>query len=406
MKKIEQSFIGSCLIDQDLIGLVSVKPDHFSDKLCSHVWRTMLAGYSDPVSVCREIGSEHEQAISDMIGQAYTSAAEKHGREIIEAHRKRVFMSALVLAHKKLKSGESVDASLTGLITAADSECDSEYRPVVDLIVDAYNDMRSRHEGTDDNRFMPSGYPDLDFLTGGLERGSLVTVAGRVSMGKTAFAMGMCQRVAESNAVCFSSIEMDNQSVAYRLMASISRMDLKLLRTGAVISNSAWEGAAKSVDTIKKLNFYIDDNPKRSASQIAAQARRHHAKKGLDLLMVDYLGLLDPESTKSLPRHLQVGEMTRIFKTLAKQLNCCVMLLCQLNREADGKRPTLAHLRESGSIEQDSDVIMLPYRYKDESNNDRAIVIVAKNRNGPTGDAPMAWVGSSASYESLAREDF
>ncbi len=405
MKKVEEAFIGSCLLNPDLIGLVSVKPEHFRDKLCSHVWRTMLAGHADPVSVCREIGSEHESALSAMIGQAYTSAAEKHAREIIEAYRKRVFMSALVVAHKKVESGESVDASLTGLIAAADSNCDSEYRPVVDLIVDAYNDMKARHDGADDNRFMPSGYPDLDFYTGGIERGSLVVVAGRPSMGKSAFAMGVCQRVAESNAVCFSSIEMDNQSVAFRLMASISRMDLKLLRTGAVISSSAWEGAAKSVDTIKKLNFHIDDNPKRSAGQIAAQARRHHAKKGLDLLMVDYLGLLDPESTKDLPRHLQVGEMTRVFKALAKQLNCCVMLLCQLNREADGKRPTLAHLRESGSIEQDSDVVLMPYRFQEEG-NDRAVVIVAKNRNGPTGDAPMAWVGSSASYESLAREDF
>ena len=114
--------------------------------------------------------------------------------------------------------------------------------------------------------------------------------------------------------------------------------------------------------------------------------------------MIDYIGLLGTDGHKSLPRHLQVAEMTRTFKALAKQLDCCVMILCQLNRDADGVRPSLAHLRESGAIEQDSDVVLFPYRYN-ENGTDKAVVIVAKNRNGPTGDAPIHWSASSASFE-------
>ena len=402
MKATEYALIGTCLLDPDVFGTLTVKAEHFSDRLCSRIWEAMQRGINDPVSVCREIGSEHEHEITQMVNTSYTSAAEKYATEITAAYLKRSFLSKLVVTHRQVETGEkSIDDAISGLVTAADVGCESGYTPVIDLVVQNYLDIKARQEGTDTSRFMASGYPSLDIYTGGLERGNLVIVAGRSSMGKSALAMGICQRVAEQHAVCFSSIEMDNQSVAYRLMASISKMDLRLLRTAKVISSKAWDGLTNATEKIKTLNFNVDDNPKRSAGQIAAQARRHKQRNGLDVLMVDYLGLLDSESQKDLPRHLQVGEMTRIFKGLAKQLDCCVILLCQLNRDAEGKRPTLANLRESGSVEQDADIVLFPYRFKNALGHDDAMVIVAKNRNGPTGDAPMAWVGCSASYEPL-----
>ena len=213
-------------------------------------------------------------------------------------------------------------------------------------------------------------------------------------MGKTAFAMGVCLNAAVDHHVCFSSVEMDNESVGFRMMSNISEMDLKLLRTGAVKSKDAWSKAADAVHSLSKLNFFIDDNPKRSASQIAAQARRHAAKHGVDILMIDYVGLLTPDNARK-NRTEQIADMTRTFKQLSKELNCGVILLCQLNRDADGQTPTLAHLRESGAVEQDADVILFPRR-----DGDDAEVIVAKNRNGPTGTVPMDWHGSTASYRS------
>ena len=400
MTGIEYAFIGSLLTEPDLIGEHPVKPDHFENKLCSQVYLQMSKGNTDPALVCRELGSAVEPELVKMVGQACSSAVAKHAAEIIKASVRRKFAYALEIAKKKTSNGEDVDSVLDGLLSAVDSGQESEYRSAADSTYEVYSAMQSRNEGGIDTRAIPSGYPTIDRYTGGLERGSLVLNSGRSSMGKTSLGISMALHVAKTHAVCISSLEMDHSSVAYRFIASVSKLDLKLLRTSTGFSQTAWKKSADAVDQISGLNLWIDDNPNRTASQIAAQARRHHARHGLDLLMIDYIGLLNSDGHKSLPRHLQVGAMTRTFKALAKQLDCCVVIMCQLNRDAEGQRPTLAHLRESGALEQDADVVLFPYRYV-ENGVDKAVCIVGKNRNGPTGDAPMHWDASSASFESL-----
>jgi len=399
MAGIEYAFTGSLIIDDSLPGMYPVKPEHMSKKECAQVLEQILKGNTDPALIRRELGEDFQPVLANMIEQACSSAVAKHAAEIIKASVRRKFAYALDIAKKKTSNGEDVDGVLDDLISAVDSGQESEYRSAADSTYAVYSAMQKRNEGCTDTRAIPSGYQTIDGYTGGLERGSLVTIAARPSMGKSALAVGMALNVSKAHAVCLSSLEMDHSSVAYRLIASLSKMDLKLLRTSTGFSQTAWKKSADAVDRISGLKLWIDDNPNRTASQIAAQARRHHARHGLDLLMIDYIGLLSSDGHKSLPRHLQVAEMTRTFKALAKQLDCCVIILCQLNRDADGQRPTLAHLRESGAIEQDSDVVLFPYRYN-ENGFDKAAVIVAKNRNGPTGDAPMCWAASSASFAS------
>ncbi|MDX8400807.1 MAG: DnaB-like helicase C-terminal domain-containing protein [Gallionellaceae bacterium] len=396
---IERSFIGSCLQNQEVALQVQLNPDCFADKLCCDIWKVIVRGITDPQLILREVGLEHDRDIGDMYSSGDFGMVEEYARLVRDGFRARSVRSALELAARKLDSGRPVDEVIEPIMLAAQSGGESEYRPIMDLMVDLYHDMSEKQDGTNDGRFIPSGYPDVDKLTGGLERGSLVVVAGRPSQGKSAYAMGVCQKVSATHKVCFSSIEMDCTSISYRLVSSISKLDLKALRTTLNFSESAWRKACDVTEKLKTHKLYVDDNPMRSASQIAAQARRHHARHGLDLLMVDYLGLLESESP-SIPRHLQVAEMTKIFKRVAKQLDCCVMLLCQLNRDAEGKQPSLSQLRESGSIEQDADIVQFTYRYK-EGNQDRAEIIVAKNRNGPTGIVQMVWLGGSASYESM-----
>jgi len=399
MLQIEYAFIGSLLSDPDLIGRYPVKPDQFQDKHCSQVYRQQLSGNTDPALICRELGDGFDPVLAKMLGHAHSSGVAKHADAIIKASARRKFTYALTIAQKKTGNGEDVDNILDDLIASVDQGQDSEFKSAADSTYAVYSSMQKRNEGGTDARRFASGFPTQDAYTGGMGRGELWTLAARPSMGKTSLAIGMALNVSQVHAVCLSSLEMDHSSVAYRLIASLSKMDLKLLRTSTGFSQTAWKKSADAVDRISGLKLWIDDNPNRNASQIAAQARRHHARHGLDLLMIDYIGLLTSDGHKSLPRHLQVAEMTRTFKAIAKQLDCCVVILSQLNRDADGTRPTLAHLRESGAIEQDSDVVLFPYRFN-ENGVDKAVVIVAKNRNGPTGDAPMHWNASSASFES------
>jgi len=396
--RVECAYLGTLASDPSLVGMYSVKPEHLSKKENAQVLEQMLKGNTDPALILRELGTAFDPILADMIGQACSSAVSKHAAEIIQAYRLRTFAYALTIAQKKVSNGGDPDSVLDDLISAVDNGQESEFKSASDSTYAVYSAMQKRNEGCTDTRAISSGYSTIDAFTGGLERGSLVTIAARPSMGKSALAVGMAVNVSKAHAVCLSSLEMDHSSVAYRLIASLSKMDLKLLRTSTGFSQTAWKKSADAVDRISGLKLWIDDNPNRKASQIAAQARRHHARHGLDLLMIDYIGLLTSDGHKSLPRHLQVAEMTRTFKAIAKQLDCCVVILCQLNRDADGQRPTLAHLRESGSIEQDSDVVLFPYRFN-ENEVDKAVVIVAKNRNGPTGDAPMKWTASSASFE-------
>ena len=393
MSAVEESFIGSCILDPDRVGLVDVKPEHFEDKQLGKIWKVMLGGDTDPIVVKDKLGEEFNQILSTCVTSAYTAAVEKHAVEIVKSATKRSFMSALNLAYGKLENGADVDSVASELLVTATGTGDSAYIHASDIVCDLYKGMQNH----DMSKFIPTGFSDLDFLIGGIERKNLMVIAGRPSMGKTAMAMGICLNAAKDYHVNFSSVEMDRESVGYRMMSSISDMDLKLLRTGAVKSKEAWGKAADAVNKLSELNLCIDDNPQRTATQIAAQCRRHKQKRGLDVLMVDYVGLLVPDNSRE-SRVQQIANMTRTFKALAKELNIGVILLCQLNRDADGTVPTLAHLRESGAVEQDADVSLFPRRFNDNG-TEEAEVIVAKNRNGPTGVVPMEWCGSTASYK-------
>ena len=404
MDKTEYAYLGSCLMDNDLVGLVPVKPIHFAGEECRKVWTLMLAGTCDPVSVARDI--ESEAIVSEMISHAYTAAAEKHGRKIIETYRQAAFKTALLAAHRKIETGSSVDSVFSELAEAADQGCESDYKPIMDVMIDVYNDMRTRNEGGSTRRFMPSGYPELDGFIGGLERGSLVVIAARPSQGKSALALGICQNVSVDNKVAFSAIEMDNLSLGYRLLSSASDLDLKTLRTSQSFPSSVWGKSTNGLARIKNINLVVDDNATRTASAVIAQARRQHARAGLDLLVVDYIGILCSEDGNRKQRHLEVGDWVRAFRALAKQLDICVIILSQLNRDAENKTPNLSMLRESGSIEQDADIVIFPYRFKNEKGEDESSLIVAKNRNGPTGAARVSWVGKTASYRNLARGEF
>jgi replicative DNA helicase len=259
---------------------------------------------------------------------------------------------------------------------------------------------------------IPSGFRELDSLTGGLHDSELVILASRPSMGKTALATNIAEHVAlDSRVTClFVSLEMARLELAQRLLCSLGRINGNKFRSGLI---SAQE-REKLVEVSNKLStapLFIDDTPSRSVTEIAACARRLKRSSSLGLVIIDYLQLIEPDNPKD-PRQEQVAKIARRLKGLARELELPVLCLAQLNRQVEEGRhvPQLSHLRESGAIEQDADVVMFIhseeyYHPEEEEHKGKADLMIRKQRNGPIGDVHLAWFHQFTRFENLARQE-
>ena len=251
-----------------------------------------------------------------------------------------------------------------------------------------------------------TGFADLDKLTSGMQPSDLIIIAGRPSMGKTAFALNLAQNAAVKGkkTVCIFSLEMSREQLVQRMLCSDSGVNMQSVRTGT-ITDAELIRIASSLDPLSKASIYIDDSAGCSVAEIRSKCRRLQSRVGLDMVVIDYLQLMQT-SGKYDNRVLEISETTRKLKILARELNVPILLLSQLSRGPEQRtdhRPVMADLRESGAIEQDADVIMLLYRpavYDAEADNTTE-VIVAKHRNGPTATVKLAWIDSSAKFADL-----
>ena len=245
---------------------------------------------------------------------------------------------------------------------------------------------------------LPSSFTELDHLTSGFQPSDLIILAARPSMGKTALSLNFALHNAlyQKKKVAFFSLEMSKESVLMRLLSSLSQINLSQVMSGQ-IAEGRWSDLINSAGQLSSLDFFIDDSSPLSPYDIRSKARRLKSRKGLDLIVVDYLQLMQlPE--KSETREREVSEMSRLLKSFAKELEIPIITLSQLNRGVEGRanrRPILSDLRESGAIEQDADLIMMLYRegyYDEDSDDNTAEVIINKHRNGPTGTVELKWV--------------
>jgi replicative DNA helicase len=259
---------------------------------------------------------------------------------------------------------------------------------------------------------MPTGYHDLDEILLGLQPSNLVVIAARPGQGKTSFALGAAANVAleARKPVLFFSMEMGHLELTKRMLAAEAKVDARKLQTGN-IPEADWSRLSNAVGRLAEAPLLIDDNPHCTVMEMRAKARRTKAKYGdLGLIVVDYLQLMSsPRRAEN--RQVEVAEMARGLKILARELDCPVMALSQLNRQLEyrqDKRPMLADLRESGSIEQDADVVCFIYRdeeYNPESEHrGTAEIIVAKHRNGPTGSSRLAFLSHLTKFANMARD--
>ncbi|MDH3714459.1 MAG: replicative DNA helicase [Gammaproteobacteria bacterium] len=261
---------------------------------------------------------------------------------------------------------------------------------------------------------LSTGFHDLDDKTSGLQNADLIIVAGRPSMGKTAFAMNLAEHTAidQDSPVAFFSMEMPGEQLAMRLIASLGRIDLHKLRSGQLVETD-WHRITSAMSLLShKANLYIDDSPALTPIELRARARRLKRERGLGLIVVDYLQLMQVPGTKE-NRATEISEISRSMKALAKELNVPIIALSQLNRSLEqrtDKRPIMADLRESGAIEQDADVIIFVYRdevYNEDSNDKgTAEIIISKQRNGPIGKVRLTFLGSYTKFENFSPEVF
>jgi replicative DNA helicase len=275
--------------------------------------------------------------------------------------------------------------------------------------VERIDELYSR-EGNSEVTGIPTGFTDLDRMTSGLQEGDLVIVAGRPSMGKTAFSINIGEHVAMETGmpVLVFSMEMGGAQLAMRMLGSVGRLDQNRLRTGR-LNNEDWPRLTHAIQKLNDTQIYIDETPALTPVELRARARRQARMCGkLGLIVVDYLQLMSSNSQGE-NRATEISEISRNLKGLAKELNCPVIALSQLNRSLEqrpNKRPIMSDLRESGAIEQDADLILFIYRDEvynpDSADLGTAEIIVGKQRNGPIGHCRLTFLGQFTKFENFA----
>lgn len=325
-------------------------------------------------------------------GEIASSAYEPAGREageILDEAERRVFQ----IAESRNKTG-------------------SGFVPLREELGKVIDRLDTLHQNSGAITGISTGFAKLDEMTAGLQRGDLIVVAGRPSMGKTTFALNIAENAAFGSSkakVGVFSMEMSREQLAFRMISSLGRVDQGHLRTGN-FGDEEWSRINTAIHMMKNAPIYIDDTGALTPTEVRARARRLKREHGLDLIVLDYLQLMQVAGNKE-NRATEISEISRSLKALAKELAVPVIALSQLNRSVEqrtDKRPVMSDLRESGAIEQDADLIMMIYREEVyDSNTPRkgiADIIIAKQRNGPIGDLPLTFLGKYTKFENYTPE--
>ena len=281
-----------------------------------------------------------------------------------------------------------------------------EIQPLLTQVVERIDELYNR-ENPNDITGVPTGFVDLDRMTSGLQPGDLIIVAGRPSMGKTAFSVNIGEHVSTDSGlpVAIFSMEMGGSQLAMRMLGSVGRLDQHRLRTGR-LNDEDWPRLTHAIQKLNDAQIFIDETPALSSIELRARSRRLARQCGkLGLIIVDYLQLMSANSPGE-NRATEISEISRNLKGLAKELNCPVIALSQLNRSLEqrpNKRPVMSDLRESGAIEQDADLILFIYRDEvynpDSPEKGMAEIIIGKQRNGPIGSVRMTFLGQFTKFE-------
>ncbi len=431
----ESSVLGGLLLDNhawDRVGDLLVESDFYR-----HEHQLIFTAISTLVNATKpaDVITVYEQLQSlgkseEIGGLVYLNALAQYVpsasniRRYAEIVRERAILRKLVTASDEIATnafnpqGKPVDRILDEAeqkifnIGEEGSRMKQGFQAMESLVVNLLDRVQEMADNPNDITGVPTGFIDLDRMTSGLQAGDMVVLAARPSMGKTAFAVNIAEHVAlnEGLPVAIFSMEMGAAQLAVRIVGSIGRIDQGHLRTGK-LTDDEWPRLTEAIERLRNVSLHIDETPGLTPSELRANARRLARSCGkLGLIVVDYLQLMSGSSgSQGENRATELGEISRGLKMLAKELQCPVIALSQLNRSVEqrtDKRPMMSDLRESGAIEQDADIIMFIYRddyyNKDSKEPNVAEVIIGKQRNGPTGTVKLFFQKSQTRFESLA----
>ena len=435
---VEQSVLGAMLIEREAIPqAIEILPSE-AFYLAKHqrIYTAILSLFErgNPVDLITLTDELKRRGELEKVGGAYyltelttrvdTAAnVEFHSRIIAEKSLLRsviVKMTDLVgkAYDPSTDAFELLDASEREIFMISDTQLRKPATSMNDILKDTLSNLESVHGKEGGITGVPSGFTRLDDMTGGWQNTDLIIIAARPSMGKTAFSLAMARNAAlhpdRAAGVAIFSLEMGAQQLAQRLLTSEARVDAQAARTGR-LRDEDWPRLARAAGRLSQAPIYIDDTPGLSALELRAKCRRLKAEYDIGLVVVDYLQLMQgSQVSRNANREQEIAQISRSLKSLAKELNVPVLALSQLSRAVEtrggDKRPQLSDLRESGSIEQDADVVAFIYRAErygitvDENGNSTegmGEIIIGKHRNGPIGNVQLAFVNQYARFENL-----
>ncbi len=310
--------------------------------------------------------------------------------------------------NKQDRVEEVLDLAQKKIFDLAEKQGSNDYEPLANVLERGFLEIERLFNNKGSITGVGSGIRDLDAKTSGFQKGDMVLIAARPSMGKTTFSLNIAENAAlrEGKSVVIFSLEMSKEQLAYKLLCSEANVDMLKLRTGN-LDDDDWERIARATGPLSKAKIYIDDTAGLSVMEMRSKCRKIKMEHGIDMILIDYLQLMSG-SSGSESRQQEVSEISRSIKALAKEMECPVIALSQLSRAPEQRadhRPMLSDLRESGSIEQDADVVMFLYRdeYYNKETEEKNIgeCIIAKQRNGPVGTVKMAWIGAHSKFANL-----
>ena len=432
----EQSLLGGLMLDKlawDKVADLIVADDFYRKDhklIFSAITELVENGHPcDVVTISEYLDNRDELEAGGGLQYLATLANETPGAANVRAYatilRERATLRSLIAAGNEISgsayttegrsASDIVDQAERMVFEIAEkgSRGKAGFRSLKKILPDAVDRIDLLHQSGGDITGIPSGFNEFDKLTAGLQPGDLIIVAGRPSMGKTTFAVNIAENAAIGAKVptALFSMEMPAQQLAFRMIASLGRVDQTHLRTGK-FPDEDWSRINTAVQLMSDAPIYIDDSPGLSPTEIRARARRLKRESQLGLIVIDYLQLMQVHGTSE-NRATEISEISRSLKALAKELEVPVIALSQLNRSVEqrtDKRPVMSDLRESGAIEQDADLIVFIYReevYNPETpRKGLADIAIAKQRNGPIGDFPLTFVGRFTRFENWVPEAY
>lgn len=421
----EQSVLGALLIDKDAIVKIAQKlfPDDFYKNSHQEIFQAILGLYerrepADLITVSDEL--KRRKKLKEVGGDSYLAELvnlvptaaniESYAAIVKDANTRRKLISVAGDisgdAFEGLKPvGELLDETEQKIFSISQKHLTRHFVPIKETLVESFDRLEELHKKKSHIRGIPTGFRDIDAQLAGMRDGNLVILAARPSMGKTSLALNFAQYITvhEKIPVGFFSLESSKEELVDRLLAGQSNVDSWKITTGN-LSEEDFAKIGEAMGILAEAPLFMDDTPGASIMEMRTKARRLQLEHGLRLVVVDYLQLAVSRNLEN--RVQEVSEISQGLKNLARELKCPVLGISQLSRAVEargGKKPQLSDLRESGSIEQDADVVMFLYR-PDEENREQIKLLIAKHRNGPTGELDLIFKGERTRFYGLEKK--